>query len=135
MSSIQSLSIAVPVNPLDLLVNNRFRNSHAIPKKTREAMKQVQQTARDLTLIHGFSPTKGSFYRIDLSLYMSSMRGDIDGPAKRIVDSIFRGIREAVDETWINDGRIVTLTIDKWWPNEVPSIHALITCVTGTRSV
>jgi Holliday junction resolvase RusA-like endonuclease len=53
---------------------------------------------------------------------MTSMRGDIDGPLKRTIDAVFQGLRRSWNKTWVNDGRIVTLHVEKYTTTEEPGL-------------
>jgi hypothetical protein len=38
---------------------------------------------------------------------------DIDGPVKRCMDAVFRGMREVWDVPHVNDARVYNLSVDK----------------------
>lgn len=112
---------------MDLLVNKRYKHSHALPKVVKLAMGQVQSEAMHEAATARFSPEKNDTYVVTITFYFTSMRGDIDGPIKRTVDAFFAGIRDYLDEAYINDGRIVDLAVSKRVA-DVPKVVVGIAC-------
>ncbi len=49
---------------------------------------------------------------------------DIDGPVKRTIDAVFRGMRKAVDMVEVNDLRVVDLHVTKFTGE--PGLHIFV---------
>jgi len=87
-------------------------------------MSRLSDLAEEGAEIGPWMPPKDALYRMDIQFFLPSMRGDIDGPIKRTIDAVFAGARRFYDKPWVNDGRIVTLHVEKFvQPDPGLAIH------------
>ena len=110
------------ISPLDLLVNTRTKHSHWIKPEVRAAMKSIEELFLVGAEVVSWHPPRNSLYRADCQLWFPSLRGDIDGPVKRLIDAAFKGLRRYCDETWVHDGRLVSLHVEKYIDRAMPGL-------------
>jgi hypothetical protein len=95
------------------MANNRFKFKHTLTPEVRQAMDQLAEMFRTGAEEIEWNPHPDATYRVDIILFLPTMRGDLDGPIKRLIDASFRGLRQYRDVTWINDGRVIELHAEK----------------------
>lgn len=98
------------IDPRDFAVNLRFKNSHVLHPRARNAMESLASLVTTDVLAQGFEPTKDCL--LDLTLVFPNRQSDLDGPVKRIMDGLERGIKEA-GFGWWNDRYVYELHVSK----------------------
>lgn len=87
------------VKPEDLSRNIQYRNSGVLPPRPRKAMARVSELVERAAREQEYIP--GRKVAIFLSFPFGSKRSDVDGPIKRTIDAIEKGLRAAgPDESW-----------------------------------
>jgi hypothetical protein len=111
------LSIQSGMDVRLLQVNRRYHKSHALPPDVRKSMDDLRSLAQ-WTMAAQMPFETGTFskktrFTVSLTFTFPTLGSDIDGPIKRTLDSVFRGMREAYDDPNINDTRIIELHVTK----------------------
>jgi hypothetical protein len=107
------VAIVSAVDPRDLQANRRFKNSHVLPTPVRKAMTHLEQLSYTQVATTRWKPTRSTRYAVDLTFTFPTANSDIDGPIKRTIDAVFRGMRRACDHPSVNDARVVELHVTK----------------------
>lgn len=109
----QIIDLDMDLDPKLLQVNRRLKGGHWVPTEVKQAMQTLQDYSRIQIQQSGWVPSKDQHYRVTLNLTFSNRNSDIDGPVKRTMDAVFRGMREAVDVPAINDARVIEMAVTK----------------------
>ena len=105
------LSITTDIDPRLFQVNRRIKGGQWVPKEVKEAMEQLGDIA--CALVSPFDPVSANRFTVDMMFQFPSMRNDIDGPVKHVLDSVFRGMRRRIDHPSVNDKRVFALSAAK----------------------
>lgn len=104
-----SLHLSLKIDPRDLAANVRYRGSHALPAKARKAHRHMCEAVGEfLKTVDYVAPQSTALY---LTFTFPSRRSDIDGPIKRTIDGLERGLKHW-DVEW-NDNRIDDLKVNR----------------------
>lgn len=106
------LDMHLNIDPAKVQVNRRFRGNHFLQPEVRAAMGQIKSEAFVMAS-RRWLPVKGQKYLVRLILTFRNARSDIDGPSKRVLDSVFNGLRERYGTQDVNDGRVIHMSINK----------------------
>lgn len=115
----QIIRINSEIDPRLFQVNRRIKGGHWIKPETRKAMEDLESIT--YTQME-YEPPSNCLYRLELDFTFPTMNSDVDGPIKRVVDSVFRGMRRKFDVTWVNDARVVHIKARKRKGNPATSI-------------
>ena len=118
------INIQTQIDPRNLQANKRYKHSHVLPTQVRQAMKRLERMAQDQLSESSWLPTPTTRYAVRLSVTFPTANSDIDGPVKRTIDAVFRGMRKAVDMVEVNDLRVVDLHVTK--STGEPGLHIII---------
>lgn len=119
------LDMNLNIDPAKVQVNRRFRGNHFLQPEVRAAMGQIKSEAFVMAS-RRWLPVKGQKYSVRLILTFRNARSDIDGPSKRVLDSVFDGLREVYGTTDVNDSRVAYMTIEKRVNKEEPGIRVVV---------
>lgn len=115
------LTVHSDVNPGDLGVNLRFRGKQVIHPRARKAQNElIEDVKKAVERVPSFNPEYGI---AGVIFTFTSNRFDIDGPLKRTLDSLERGIK-AAGYQW-NDSRLKEVYIEKK-VGETPMLSILL---------
>jgi Holliday junction resolvase RusA-like endonuclease len=93
-------------------VNIRYRNSQALPKQIRAAVKTLHDDTIRSIYTQKWFPFKGPAV-CEVWFNFPGPRGDIDGPLKRTLDALQDGILKVHGPRSFDDGRIWDLHVHK----------------------
>lgn len=117
-------------DPRDFAVNKRHLNNTFRPRAVTEAMDNLRDEATlELARQHpGWRPHEKQHFMICLTFYMPSRRFDVDGPIKRVIDAVTKGLG-------IMDSRIEQLDIRRilTGKDQIPGIHIVVLPVDETH--
>jgi len=60
-------------------------------------------------------PNPKERYAVHLIFCFPTSSSDVDGPVKRTVDSVFKGMRKVHDHSYVNDARVDLITARKMY--------------------
>ena len=113
--------IVSDVNPLDLRINNRYRDVRKVPPHISKAYKQLVADAQEQGEEQGWigNLPKTSRIKMTFTYYMYHKKADVDGPSKRAQDAICAGLG-------FNDNRVDMVTHIRGEVREIPSIECVV---------
>lgn len=101
------IHLELKIDPRDLAINLRYRGSHALPAKARKAHQRICEAVGEWIKSHDYQPCDRC--EVYLEFTFPSRRSDIDGPIKRTIDGLERGLKDW-DIDW-NDNRVEKLHV------------------------
>lgn len=114
-------TIRSEVNPLDLRINNRYRDVRKVPPHISRAYKTLVADAQKQGEEQGWIGNLPAKARIKMTFTytMTHMRADVDGPSKRAQDAVAAGLG-------FNDNRVDVVTHIRGEVDEVPGIVCVV---------
>ena len=80
-------------DPKNLRVNIRYQDIRKLPPIVAEAMSTLVEDAMKAGEEQGWNPGPDARLSAEFTITMADRRADLDGPEKRVLDAIARGLR------------------------------------------
>lgn len=94
------LTVRSAVNPLDIRINTRYKSSQFVPEPVKAAVRLIIADVEDAVRSQGWVPPRTRPVKVTVLFTFPTLAGDIDGPIKRCLDALAKGIKNAADPSF-----------------------------------